>query len=111
MADTSGTRTGTDDALRLTRPIAMAYTAMVAAVWLSHLIGLVVLLTAGPSVWRADPLWAVYLTLGLLAASWVVLTLVSRQLEPGTNLLMHPLRMLTLLYGSELPVAWRSVRA
>jgi hypothetical protein len=95
---------------RLSRPLAAAYVVMVTALWSSHVVGLVVVLTTGPSSTRSDDPWTGGLVLGLIAACFLVLAQVSRQLEPGTNLLMHPFRMLTLFYGSELPVAWRSLR-
>lgn len=53
---------------------------------------------------------AVVLVLVVVAACFLVLTLVSRQLEPGSTLLAHPWRLLTLFYGAAVPVAWRSVR-
>ena len=99
-----------DHELLLSRPVAVAYMAMVATLWLSHLVVLVLVLTTGQSSASSDSLWAAGLVLGSIVVCYLVLTLVSRQLEPGTNLLMHPLRMLTLFYGSELPVAWRSLR-
>ena len=97
--------------LRLSRPVAVAYLVMVAVLWLSHLVALVVMLTGGAADTRSDDPWIAALVLGSIAACYLVLALVSRQLEPGTNLLTHPVRMLTLFYGSEVPVAWRSLRA
>jgi hypothetical protein len=95
---------------RLSRPVAGAYLGMVAALYLSHLVVLVLALATGRSSWRSeDPLLAV-VVLAVIAACWLILALVWRQLEPGRNLLAHPLRTLALFYGAAVPVAWRSVR-
>ncbi|WP_164704472.1 hypothetical protein [Blastococcus litoris] len=98
------------DEVRLSRPVAIAYLVMVSLLWLSHVVALVLGLTGDAAPVRSDDPLLAGLGLAVVGACFLVLAAVSRQLEPGTNLLTHPIRMVTLFYGSEAPVAWRSLR-
>lgn len=96
--------------LGLSTPVAVVYLAMVAALYVAHVVGLVLLVVFGPTLSGRPSTVVPVVAVSLLTACWLVLALVSRQLRPGTNLLLHPLRALALLYGLAVPVAWRSLR-
>ncbi|WP_147251496.1 hypothetical protein [Blastococcus sp. TBT05-19] len=96
--------------LGLSTPVAVLYLGMVAALYAGHAVGLALLVVFGPTTSGRSSVLVPVVALSLLVACSLVLALVSRQLRPGTNLLLHPLRALALLYGSAVPVAWRSLR-
>ncbi|WP_284490711.1 hypothetical protein [Blastococcus capsensis] len=95
---------------RLSRPVAVAYLTLVGLMYGSCAAGVVLALLTGRTSWRTGNPWLALPVLGVIALVWTVLVLVDSQLHPGRSLASRPLRPLVLLYGGEVPTAWRSVR-
>lgn len=92
---------------RLPRPLAAAYLATVALVWLGHAAGLVLLLATGRSSWTTDNPWLVVPGFVVIASAVGTVWCVDRMLHRGRPPMTQAFRMLGLAYGSAVPTAWR----
>ena len=94
----------------LPRPLATAYLAVVAGVWLTHLVGVALWLITGRSAWTTDNPWVVLPGLVLAAAAVGIVWLVDRRLNTDRPRHTEALRMLGLAYGRAVPLAWSALR-
>jgi hypothetical protein len=94
----------------LSKPLAGAYLTVVAVIWLSHLVGLVLLLLTGRGSWTTQDPQIVVPAFILIASAVGIVWLVDRRLHKGRPWITEGFRMLGLAYGSAVPTAWRQLR-
>lgn len=96
--------------MRLPKPLAFAYLAVVALVWIGHLVGLALLLATGRASWTTERAQVVVPLLAAVAVGVVIVWLVKDKLRQAGQE-DHPLRLLALTYGAAVGTAWRRLRS
>ncbi len=91
----------------MSKPLAAAYLAVVALVWLSHVVGLVLLLLTGRSSWTTNNEWVVVPGFIVIASAVGIVRWVDRLLYQDRPRVTQPFRMLGLAYGLAVPLTWQ----
>jgi protein-S-isoprenylcysteine O-methyltransferase Ste14 len=96
---------------RLSKPLAAGYLAVVALVWIGHVVGMLLLFVTGRSSWTTANPWIVVPGFLVLASAVGTLGWVDRQLHGDRPAISQAFRMVGLAYGSAVSLAWRRLRS